>query len=59
MTLRQFEYFLKIADCGSFNKAAQMLSMSQQSLQSSVNSFEKQLGFTVFVRSRNGICLTL
>jgi DNA-binding transcriptional LysR family regulator len=58
MTVRQFEHFLKIVQCGSINKAALQLSLTQQSLQSSINSLEKQLGFTVFVRSRTGISLT-
>lgn len=58
MTLRQFEHFLKIVQCGSINKAALQLPLTQQSLQASINSLEKQLGFPVFVRSRTGICLT-
>lgn len=58
MTLRQFEHFLAIVQHGSINKAALQLSLTQQSLQSSINALEKHLGFAVFIRSRTGVCLT-
>ena len=58
MTIRQFKYFLKIARCGSINKAAQQLEITQQSLLSAMNSLEKSLGFSVFNRSKSGVALT-
>lgn len=58
MTIRQFKYFLKIARCGSINKAAQQLEITQQSLLSAMNSLERSLGFSVFNRSRSGVSLT-
>lgn len=58
MTIRQFRYFLKIAHCGSINKAAQQLDITQQSLLASMNSLEKSLGFSVFSRSKSGVSLT-
>ena len=58
MTIRQFRYFLKIARCGSINKAALQLDITQQSLLASMNSLEKSLGFSVFSRSKSGVSLT-
>ncbi|WP_276819670.1 LysR family transcriptional regulator [Mailhella massiliensis] len=58
MTIRQFKYFLKIVRCGSINKAAIQLNITQQSLLASMNSLEKSLGFSVFSRSKSGVSLT-
>lgn len=58
MTIRQFKYFLKIVHCGSINKAAQQLDITQQSLLAALNSLEKSLGFSLFNRSKSGVALT-
>ena len=58
MNTRQMEQFLEIYKCASFNKASQNLFMSRTALQSSMDSLEKELGQSLFVRSANGISLT-
>lgn len=58
MTLRQLEQFLEMVACGSINKAASSLGLTQQSLQASLNGLEKSLGFALFCRSRKGLELT-
>lgn len=58
MTLQQMQYILEIDRCGSMNKAAQDLFVSQSALSSAVHEIEKDLGITVFRRSNRGISLT-
>ena len=58
MNTRQMEQFLEVYKCASFNKASQNLFMSRTALQSSMDSLEKELGQSLFVRSANGISLT-
>ena len=58
MNTRQMEQFLEVYKCASFNKASQNLFMSRTALQSSMDSLEKELGQSLFVRSANGITLT-
>lgn len=58
MTLQQMNYILEIDRCGSMNKAAQTLFVSQSALSSAIMEVEKELGVTVFRRSNRGISLT-
>ena len=58
MTLQQMQYILEIDRCGSMNKAAQNLFVSQSALSSAVHEIERDLGITVFRRSNRGITLT-
>ncbi len=58
MKLDQIRYFLEIARCSSINKAAENLHLSQQNLNSSLNSLEEELGHKLCVRSHAGIRLT-
>ncbi len=58
MTLQQLHYAITIAERGSFNKAAEVLYISQPSLTSSVRELEKELGITIFNRSGRGVTLT-
>lgn len=58
MTLQQMHYILEIDRCGSMNKAAQALFVSQSALSSSIMEVEKELGVTIFRRSNRGIALT-
>ena len=58
MTLLQMNYILEIDRCGSINKAAQRLFLSQSALSSAVQEVERELGITVFRRSNRGISLT-
>ncbi len=58
MTLQQMNYILEIDRCGSMNKAAQCLFVSQSALSSAILEVEKELGITIFRRSNRGIVLT-
>ncbi len=54
MTIQQMNYALTISECGSMNKAAEKLGISQPTLTSAVRELEKELGFEVFMRSHKG-----
>ncbi len=58
MTLTQLHYVLEIASLGSFNKAAQVLYVSQPSLSNAVHDLESELSITIFNRSGRGVSLT-
>lgn len=50
--------FQTVIDQGTFNKAAAVLNVTPSAISHSVNQLETELGFPVFVRSRNGVKLT-
>ncbi|MCR5664637.1 MAG: LysR family transcriptional regulator [Oscillospiraceae bacterium] len=58
MTLLQMNYLLEIDRCGSMNKAAQSLFVSQSTLSNALAELERELGITVFHRSNRGIAPT-
>ena len=58
MTLLQMSYIIEVERCGSINRAAQGLFISQSALSSAIAEVEKELGITVFHRSNRGISLT-
>ena len=58
MTFLQLNYVSEIYNCGSINKAAQNLFVSQSSLSSSIRELEEELGIQIFIRSNRGIVLT-
>lgn len=58
MTLQQMYYVISIAEYGSINRAAEALFVSQPSLTSSLQSFEKEVGFAIFNRNGKGVTLT-
>lgn len=58
MTLKQMEYALMVAKCASLSEAAKQLYVSQPSLSESIKKLEKELGFLIFVRERNGVSVT-
>lgn len=58
MTLQQLNYVITISECGSLNKAAEILYVAQPSLTGSVKELEKELGITIFNRSGRGVTLT-
>ena len=59
MTIEQLYYFVKIAESGSFTSASLKLFISQQALSISINNLEKELGVSLFQRSRKGVSLTV
>ena len=58
MERRQLEFFLAIAEAGSFTRAASRLSIAQPSLSASVRALENELGTTLFERHGRGVRLT-
>ena len=58
MTLQQLHYAITISECGSLNKAAEILYIAQPSLTNSMQELEKEIGITIFYRSGRGVSLT-
>lgn len=58
MQLRDIEYVVTIAECGSFSKAAEKLYISQPALSQSIKRLETELGVSLFARKRGSIVLT-
>ena len=58
MDLRQLEYFVHVADAGSFSRAAQLLSVAQPALSRQIRSLEVELRQTLFLRNGRGVTLT-
>jgi DNA-binding transcriptional LysR family regulator len=58
VTLRQFRYFVAVAESGSVAAASRMLNIAQSALTKSMLELESELGSTLFVRSSRGMSLT-
>lgn len=58
MTLVQLKYVITVAGSHSLNDASKALFISQPSLSSAIRSLENEIGFDIFIRSKNGIMLT-
>ena len=58
MTLLQMNYLVEIYRCGSMNKAAQNLFVSQSAVSAAIRELEEELGIRIFHRSNRGIALT-
>lgn len=58
MQIQQLINFLKVADIGSINKAAEELFLSQPYLSRSIKNLEHELGISLFTRNNKGITLT-
>ena len=58
MTLSQIFYAITISEQGSFNKASEVLYISQPSLTEAIKELEKELHITIFNRSGRGVTLT-
>ena len=56
---RQLNTFLKVAELGSFNRAAEQLYVSASAVIQQINSLENDLGVKLFHRSRRGLQLTV
>lgn len=58
MTIQQLKYIVSVAENGSITEAAKKQYISQPSLSNSIKDIEKEIGITIFARSRSGIALT-
>lgn len=58
MELRQLEYFIAIAEAGSFSRAAERLSVAQPVLSRQIKALEQELGATLYSRTGRGIVLS-
>ena len=54
MTLDKYQTLMSVVDCGSLTRAAAELGVTQSAVSHSLDSLEKELGFTVIRRSRAG-----
>lgn len=58
MTFLQLQYIVEISRCGSMNKAAKSLFLSQSSLSHAVQALEAELNITIFRRTNRGVEFT-
>lgn len=58
MNFSQLVYFIETIQCGSINKAARKLNTNGSTILAGLNSLENELGFSILVRSKNGVQTT-
>lgn len=58
MTLKEIRYLLTVARCNSISEAAKQLYVAQPSLTHAIQTVEKEVGFRIFERGRNGVMPT-
>lgn len=58
MTLLQLRYVLTIAECGSMNRAAERLYVSQPTMTSAIRELENEIGIAIFHRISKGVTPT-
>ncbi|MCP4431284.1 MAG: LysR family transcriptional regulator [Gammaproteobacteria bacterium] len=58
MKIEHIRTFLEISDCGNFNRAAEILNVTQSTVSARVKSMEETFGRALFKRSHNGVELT-
>lgn len=58
MKITQLLQVIKIVECGSINKAAKELYMSQSNLSTSIQNLEIETGIPIFQRTNSGVFLT-
>ena len=58
MTFQQLSYVVEISKCGSINKAAHKLFLSQSCISTAVRELEEELGIQFFTRSNRGVDFT-
>lgn len=54
----RLETFVKVAECGSFTKAADALFVTPTAVMKQINALEKELSVTLFDRSNQGLRIT-
>ena len=58
MDIKQFRYFVEAARCGSLQDAADSLFISRQAVSKAVAQMERELGYPLFYRVRDGVTLS-
>lgn len=58
MTIQILKYIVSVSEIGSITEAARKLNLSQPSLSNAIKEAERELGFSIFSRSRSGVALT-
>lgn len=58
MNLKQLEYFVHVAELGSYNRAASFLAIAQPALSRQIRHLELELGQSLFIRTGRGVGLT-
>ncbi len=58
MTFQQLQYLLEVSKTGSVTQAAKKLFVSYSSVSISISNLEKELGYPLFIRSRQGLIPT-
>ena len=58
MNLKQLEYFIAVAELLSFTKAAKKCYISQTAITLQIQSLEKRLGVSLFIRDKHHVELT-
>ncbi len=58
MKIEHIRTFLEISDCGNFNRAADILNVTQSTVSARVKSMEESFGQKLFKRNHSGVELT-
>ncbi|MFF0745989.1 LysR family transcriptional regulator [Streptomyces sp. NPDC004111] len=58
MQFQQLRYFVAVAECRHFTRAAEQLHVAQPSLSQQIRALERELGADLFTRARGNIALT-
>ncbi|ULO05096.1 LysR family transcriptional regulator [Paenibacillus sp. 19GGS1-52] len=59
MSINKYEVFLKVVELGSLTKAAEVLGFTQSGISHTISSLESEFGFSLLVRNRSGVKLTV
>ena len=57
-SIQKYLAFVKTVECGSFTKAAELLSYSQSGISRMIGDLEREWKVTLLERSRSGVRLT-
>lgn len=59
MSINKYEVFWKVVELGSLTKAAEVLGFTQSGISHTISSLESEFGFSLLVRNRSGVKLTV
>jgi DNA-binding transcriptional LysR family regulator len=58
LEFRHLKYIVALAEAGNFTRAAEQLFLSQPSLSKQIKDIEDEIGFPIFIRTREGVRVT-